>query len=528
MNSNFMRKLVVVISVVSLLGASCSSNDDGDAPAGESPTATLGPELEPDDSPLSTLTVAADVGEFGKPIDASAAFADTAPQVTAIADVQAAGTVTLKWLQVPDEGDPQELFSHEVAVEPEQVAFSKGTSPGVLEPGTYRVEATLNDDAQVVEFVVEAPDPAAPAPATGAPAAATGPPQSGPSGAMAGAPAPSAPSPSLIILADSDVDYWASDIGWTVTAAAAQPTTAEVTASIGDRKLTKRLTLPATTYTDIHVQLDPCRLGNDLPGTQIDATVRFVGQGAPAGGNTVSTTLGPDQTKPVVSTFDTGPQPGSKVKAGDTIGVDILARDQKREGSTWQTGVQSIQLLADGLLVDSKEGPRLPPQCDEAKRILDFQAKYVVPDNPPAVIKLCALAEDYAGNVGTKCHEYYTGEVWEGTIDGTGVNNPESPACPNPAVTYSGDFTMTIAPDGNATLTGTQKNPSTCGGGGYSASFTLQGKKTDSRVSFPPAREFIWTLDLDISGSTALGVIDEVQGMYHYTITYRATCQEDC
>ena len=130
MNSMTMRWFLVVISVVSLLGASCSSNDDGDAPAGESPTATLGPELEPDDSPLSTLTVAADVGEFGKPIDASAAFADTAPQVTAIADAQAAGTVTLKWLQVPEEGDPQELFSHEVAVEPEQVAFSQGTSPG--------------------------------------------------------------------------------------------------------------------------------------------------------------------------------------------------------------------------------------------------------------------------------------------------------------------------------------------------------------------------------------------------------------
>lgn len=45
-----------------------------------------------------------------------------------------------------------------------------------------------------------------------------------------------------------------------------------------------------------------------------------------------------------------------------------------------------------------------------------LDARYTVPPNPPPVIKLCAIAEDYAGNESDKCAEFPTGDVWKGTM----------------------------------------------------------------------------------------------------------------
>ena len=127
---------------------------------------------------------------------------------------------------------------------------------------------------------------------------------------------------------------------------------------------------------------------------------------------------------------------------------------------------------------------------------------------------------------GTEKSGEATGQEWKGTIDGTGVNNPEGATCPNPAVIFSGDFTMTVAPDGNATMTGLWVDSSPCGGGRtYRYPFTLQGKKTDSRVSFAPAGEIIWPLNMDITGHTAVGVIDDDPSpMYHITVTFNGQC----
>ena len=114
-------------------------------------------------------------------------------------------------------------------------------------------------------------------------------------------------------------------------------------------------------------------------------------------------------------------------------------------------------------------------------------------------------------------------QMWKGTIGGSGVNIPESPSCPNPATVYSGDFTMTVTPDGNATLTGHMVTTS-CGQS-IDTPFNRSGRKTGSRISFPPIETFPWQLDLEISGGSAAGSNQESIPTHRWTMTYRATCQ---
>jgi hypothetical protein len=124
---------------------------------------------------------------------------------------------------------------------------------------------------------------------------------------------------------------------------------------------------------------------------------------------------------------------------------------------------------------------------------------------------------------GTETSDEATGQVWKGTIDGTGDNIPDAPKCPNPASVYTGDFSMTVAPDGNATLTGHLVTAS-CGTS-IDTPFNRSGKKTGSRISFPPNEAFPWPLDIEISGGTAVGSNHESVPTFDWTMTYRANCQ---
>jgi len=167
----------------------------------------------------------------------------------------------------------------------------------------------------------------------------------------------------------------------------------------------------------------PCSLpgGSDLPGAHVNVSMKAVspstGTVDPSGDGPVTITLGDDTAAPELEVHST-PRQGSKVKAGDKISVKITATESKQAG-TWQTGVHSIQLSATnaGGLVDSKDYGSRPKACAEKTWTETLTAKpYTVPANPPPIIHLQAVTEDYQGNQATVGADFPTGDEWTGTL----------------------------------------------------------------------------------------------------------------
>jgi len=65
------------------------------------------------------------------------------------------------------------------------------------------------------------------------------------------------------------------------------------------------------------------------------------------------------------------------------------------------------------------------------------------------------------------------------------MNDPyDDPGCPNPAARYSGDWTVRVAPDDSATLTGNWVNTA-CDGQIERSPFSVAGRKTGQHIVFP-------------------------------------------
>jgi protein involved in polysaccharide export with SLBB domain len=110
------------------------------------------------------------------------------------------------------------------------------------------------------------------------------------------------------------------------------------------------------------------------------------------------------------------PPKGTKVKPGDKIKFTITASERYEDGhKSWPTGVESIQLVADDGLVDSKDYGRTPPPCESKT----FDAIYTVPNTPPAIVHLRAVAEDAVGNRDSDVSAFPTVD-WKGTWQLTG------------------------------------------------------------------------------------------------------------
>lgn len=125
----------------------------------------------------------------------------------------------------------------------------------------------------------------------------------------------------------------------------------------------------------------------------------------------------PDKDKPKLDT-NSEPRKGSKVRANDKIVVTMVATDRANE---WQTGIKSIQLQdistnPNGVLVPSPaDYGRLPDACNAATMRRTHVVTYTVPSNPPPIVRLRAIAEDFAGNIDTDIGEFPTGD-WYGTF----------------------------------------------------------------------------------------------------------------
>jgi len=276
----------------------------------------------------------------------------------------------------------------------------------------------------------------------------------------------------------------------------------------------------------------PCSLdgGKDLPGS----TVTFSTNAAdPQFRGPVAITLGDDTTKPELKVHST-PAKGTKVKPGDKIAISAAANESRANGASWQTGIRSIQVTAlnAGGLIDSKDYGSTPKPCGQKNWNETLQAKpYKVPANPPAVIHLQAVAEDYQGNQGTLSADFPTEDQWSGKITG----QAQVDYCTTTSI--SGSLSLTVAKDGAVTGTGhTTTTPYTCHppGGPYSVpsasedltftghktkkAFTLQTIVFAGTVSSP-------AITIPIHGSSAVGDLPGSLTGGHVKQTYSLTCQ---
>jgi hypothetical protein len=160
-----------------------------------------------------------------------------------------------------------------------------------------------------------------------------------------------------------------------------------------------------------------------------------------------------DRDRPTLKTTSVPPK-GSKVKAGDRITVTMAASDAA-DPSHWQTGIKTIQLVAE-----SEDGRFIASENYEACAELPerrVQVTYIVPANPPPVVRLAALAEDHAGLTDTDAAEFPTGD-WYGRIELSFHAKEDHGRGPNEnraETKYEVEANLVVNYDGQGNLTGT-------------------------------------------------------------------------
>ena len=215
----------------------------------------------------------------------------------------------------------------------------------------------------------------------------------------------------------------------------------------------------------------PCELpgGSDLPNATL--AISFVSAN-PAARAARTMTLGPDTERPTLKTTST-PRKGTKVKPGDTIKVRMEASEEYSDTRLgWQTGVKKIQLHDESLGRDVPphfENTGGPRPCKEKQWKQFLEVTYTVPQNPPPVIRLRAIAEDFAGNADTDIGEFPTGD-WYGTFGWTHLCQGGGMRDETRGI---GDLTLDY--DGQGNLTG-----------------RLAGSIPQRSMSYPGCSSFVW------------------------------------
>ena len=413
------------------------------------------------EGPIAGLLVASSFDERGFAVDPTFTFTPDQEQMTVVvyAGEITGSPIDITWYRVGEEDQEEELFNHSLEIGSLETAYSTGVNPGTLASGTYRARVDLEGTTRTIEWdVAEEGETAA------AEAAEGQPPVPGPSGVAAGrSTRDDEPDPNekgtedcaLYLYPDGEttdssahlVDPFAGSectdpdgrevtVGWSVL-------TANGYLSVGDT---------SKANSGKYLMLDPCSLslvgGSDLPG----ASVRFLGSATATGGSRNSAvgnwtiTLGDDTLAPRIK-VNSSVHSGSRVKTGDEINFDVTAREL-RTGGPWQTGVYQLQVTGpDGLIEEDTDPSRLPKPCGQKKWTRAVQGTYKVPSNPPPIIELCAVAEDFAGNFKNNCGTFYTGEVWEGTmLSAASFRIPLHGTCSSEFETI---LRLIVAPDGS-------------------------------------------------------------------------------
>jgi hypothetical protein len=163
-------------------------------------------------------------------------------------------------------------------------------------------------------------------------------------------------------------------------------------------------------------EVDLCSLpgGSDLPGAKLtyEAVVYVPG---PTREFVDHDTLEPIHGLPPLLTGGSNPAHGTLVHAGQTISVHITATEPTDDGP--QEGIHDIQLTGPDGLIKSQDYGTHPVACDTSRLRKTLTANYTVPDNPPAVIHLTAIAHDFVGHEATLSADFPTkANEWTGTF----------------------------------------------------------------------------------------------------------------
>ena len=223
--------------------------------------------------------------------------------------------------------------------------------------------------------------------------------------------------------------------------------------------------------------------GSDLPGAVFRAKVVV---DEPAHFDiTDQYTLPDDKAPPVLSGGSTPPH-GTKVHPGEVIKVHITATEPADRGP--QEGIQDIQLLGPDGLVDSAQYGNHPKACDLSRLTKTFTTTYTVPNDPPPVIRLTAVAHDFANNESaTLSADFPTGDVWTGTahIVSHFTYPPALHECP---ATEIDDYTFNLVVGAEGAVQGTDTKlakVTSCGRTTtLSLRFPVSGQLTDTEFHF--------------------------------------------
>lgn len=455
--------------------------------------------------------IASSIDDKGNPVNPRFTFPPAEQQITALVQVgQTEGALTVTWYQKTDDDKDRKLFEHQIQVKGYDRAFSTGKNPGpMLAAGSYKVVASIFTETKTVEFDIARPKASSqnrpdsanaliekiawydsPQDGTAAPAdsGASGQvPVAGPSGAL---PKTEQSNDTIFSLCDSegspcDKDSVADTVGVYSFVLRHGGGEVKVYDANGGRLIGSYRYANAATAV---FEVDPCWSGgSDVPGTKLAFMAVLQGISAVSGEETarnLTISLGDDTLAPRVHVIST-PARGSRVKPGDKINLKVDA-SELRSGGPWQTGVKMVQVTAlpGGQVGEPwvNSASPLAQKCGQKTWEQNYEATYTVPSNPPPLIKICALAEDYVGNEGSICGDFPTGQYY-GSIDWS-----THQTVPSGTQDWNGHADLTLNEDGHGGLTGTLVGTetqtlaiSTCHG---STSWTLNAKLAgDNHIS---------------------------------------------
>ena len=359
------------------------------------------------DGPVHGVFVTNGLEERDAPLQPKSTFAMQDPSVTAVVPLGAVGndaTLTIEWRRMGAGIDEAEvLFVHEVEVEDFQSAFSVGVSEGQLDPGVYEVVASL-DTHEVSALWRVASEPASPETTS----SDSAPPVAGDSGVIAASAASTEADCSDLEVAMRAPILWLVD--YLVLADGGSLAAVECRTVILSATVVGPPMVVAEYSPNFSDMLDPCRLpgGSDMPGTTVHFSARYADDPAEAAR---AEHLLEDPEEPPVVVLQSIPRNGSRVEPGDTIRLQSQAMEiPPSEGLHW------AEIRSPGGVLGREEHQATP--CVPSRFFSVMERTYTVPADPPPVIELTAVAQDFDGVDSTDSVTFVTDDrqVWEGTM----------------------------------------------------------------------------------------------------------------